>query len=176
LANATNLECITQVSFRGQSGRDLLVTSITAFDPNRPGARGAGYGRPRQKTLLFLSGGRRTACAQGTVTFSVIPGEPAMRKPDPELLPIQRPRCPRCQARMLTTKVENAADGFENAPLGAPHAVIPKRKRWPPIPLRLVLRRDGFQANWEGRSRPTTSHPKIYQPNCRIPDYQRIIN
>jgi hypothetical protein len=37
-----------------------------------------------------------------------------MRRPDPELLPIQRPRCPRCQVRLLTTAVKDAADGFEN--------------------------------------------------------------
>jgi hypothetical protein len=43
-----------------------------------------------------------------------------MRKPDPELLPIQRPRCPQCQARMLTTKVANAPDGFENRTFECP--------------------------------------------------------
>jgi tRNA(Ile2) C34 agmatinyltransferase TiaS len=37
-----------------------------------------------------------------------------MRKPDPELLPIQRPRCPTCQARMLILGVEDAPDGFES--------------------------------------------------------------
>jgi len=37
-----------------------------------------------------------------------------MRKPDPELLPIQRPRCPTCQTRMLTVGVEDAPGGFEN--------------------------------------------------------------
>ena len=44
----------------------------------------------------------------------LILGERAMRKPDPELLPIQRPRCPTCQARMLTLGVEDAPDGFES--------------------------------------------------------------
>ena len=41
-----------------------------------------------------------------------------MRKPDPELLPVHRPRCPRCQARMLTLGVEDAPDGFENRTFG----------------------------------------------------------
>ena len=41
-----------------------------------------------------------------------------MRKPDPELLPIQRPRCPKCQARMLTIKVEDASDGYESRTFG----------------------------------------------------------
>ena len=36
-----------------------------------------------------------------------------MRKPDPELLPIQRPHCPVCQTRMTTIGVEDAPDGFE---------------------------------------------------------------
>jgi transcription elongation factor Elf1 len=36
-----------------------------------------------------------------------------MPKPDPELLPIQRPRCPRCQMRMMSTKVDAETDGFE---------------------------------------------------------------
>jgi hypothetical protein len=37
-----------------------------------------------------------------------------MRKPDPELLPIQRPRCPRCQMHMVTTAVSPDAQGYEN--------------------------------------------------------------
>jgi len=36
-----------------------------------------------------------------------------MRKLDPELLPIQRPRCPKCQARMMSVGTEDAPDGFE---------------------------------------------------------------
>jgi hypothetical protein len=35
-------------------------------------------------------------------------------KPDPELLPIQRPRCPKCGARMLTTDLSPGPDGFES--------------------------------------------------------------
>jgi hypothetical protein len=37
-----------------------------------------------------------------------------MRRPDPELLPIQRPRCPTCQTRMVTLGSEDAPDGFES--------------------------------------------------------------
>jgi hypothetical protein len=36
------------------------------------------------------------------------------RKPDPELLPIQRPRCPKCQAWMRTARVSDGPKGFEN--------------------------------------------------------------
>jgi hypothetical protein len=37
----------------------------------------------------------------------------ATRKPDPELLPIHRPRCPRCQTRMITVGIESEPGGFE---------------------------------------------------------------
>jgi hypothetical protein len=35
------------------------------------------------------------------------------KKPDPELLPILRPRCPKCQMRMITAAVCDGPDGFE---------------------------------------------------------------
>jgi hypothetical protein len=36
-----------------------------------------------------------------------------MRTPDPELLPIQRPRWPKCQMRMVTIAFAPDAKGFE---------------------------------------------------------------
>ena len=36
-----------------------------------------------------------------------------MQRPDPELLPIQRPRCPNCQMRMVTTAAIPDSEGFE---------------------------------------------------------------
>lgn len=36
------------------------------------------------------------------------------KKPDPELLPAQRPRCPKCPMRMVSTAVTDAAEGFED--------------------------------------------------------------
>ena len=36
-----------------------------------------------------------------------------MTKPSPELLPIQRPRCPQCTTRMKATDVVPGPDGFE---------------------------------------------------------------
>jgi tRNA(Ile2) C34 agmatinyltransferase TiaS len=35
------------------------------------------------------------------------------KKTDPELLPIQRPRCPHCQTRMITDAVSDGPEGFE---------------------------------------------------------------
>jgi hypothetical protein len=36
------------------------------------------------------------------------------KKPDPELLPIGRPRCPRCHQRMVAAAVEEGPEGFEH--------------------------------------------------------------
>jgi len=37
-----------------------------------------------------------------------------MPKPDPELLPIHRPRCPDCQMRMITADVSSGPEGLEH--------------------------------------------------------------
>jgi hypothetical protein len=37
----------------------------------------------------------------------------AIRKPDPELLPIHLRRCPHCQTRMITVGIESEPSGFE---------------------------------------------------------------
>jgi hypothetical protein len=43
-----------------------------------------------------------------------------MQKPDPELLPIQRPRCPKCQARMKNAGVLDGPRGFEKRAFECP--------------------------------------------------------
>ena len=35
------------------------------------------------------------------------------KKPDPELLQVHRPLCPKCQKRMTTTAVSDGPEGFE---------------------------------------------------------------
>jgi hypothetical protein len=39
---------------------------------------------------------------------------PRTPKPDPELLPIHRPRCPNCHMRMMTTDVLPGLAGFDH--------------------------------------------------------------
>ncbi len=41
-----------------------------------------------------------------------------MTRPDPELLPTHRPRCPGCRMRMVSTAVTATADGFEDRTFG----------------------------------------------------------
>lgn len=35
-------------------------------------------------------------------------------RPEPSLLPIERPRCPACPGRMTLTKMAPASEGFDN--------------------------------------------------------------
>jgi hypothetical protein len=39
---------------------------------------------------------------------------PRTLRPDPELLPVHRPRCPDCQMRMITADVSSGPEGFEH--------------------------------------------------------------
>jgi hypothetical protein len=49
--------------------------------------------------------------ARRLALFSCRYGE--LEKPDPELLPVHRPLCPKCQKRMTTTAVSDGPAGFE---------------------------------------------------------------
>jgi hypothetical protein len=58
----------------------------------------------------FQSETEQTAFPERRYYCSVMP---VRKKPDPELLPIHRPRCPDCQARMITVDVATGPEGFE---------------------------------------------------------------
>jgi hypothetical protein len=62
------------------------------------------------KNPAVRSGSGQTGFRDGAI-FGPMPG---MQKSDPELLPVHRPRCPNCQARMITAGVLPRPDGFEH--------------------------------------------------------------
>jgi hypothetical protein len=62
------------------------------------------------KNPAVRSGSGQTGFRDGAI-FGPMPG---MQKSDPELLPVHRPRCPHCQARMITAGVLPRSDGFEH--------------------------------------------------------------
>jgi hypothetical protein len=58
----------------------------------------------------FLSDSAQTADS-GAVYFSPMS---RLSKPDPELLPTHRPRCPNCRTRMITAALSGGPVGFEH--------------------------------------------------------------
>ena len=55
----------------------------------------------------FCRGADRQGAQVGVIFFIML------AKPDPELLPIHRPRCPDCQTRMITVAIASGPEGFE---------------------------------------------------------------
>jgi hypothetical protein len=72
------------------------------------------------------------------------------KKPDPELLPVHRPLCPKCQKRMRTTAVSDGPDGFEHRRFECLKCTVTETRTLAP-PTRLNLMRCvGSQANYAG--------------------------
>jgi hypothetical protein len=67
---------------------------------------------PRFNFVLILGVGHRTdGFSDCGYSLAIVAN---WRKPDPELLPIHRPRCPKCEMRMRTARVSDGPKGFEN--------------------------------------------------------------
>jgi hypothetical protein len=60
----------------------------------------------------------------------------AMRRPDPELLPVQRPRCPKCQMRMLSVGIDDRPGGFEDHAFECLKCVLTETMHMPADPLK----------------------------------------
>ncbi len=68
-----------------------------------------------QPNSNFISGtGLTKTAGHFNIWVAVADMVSPMHKSDPELLPIHRPRCPKCQMRMRTTEIAPGPDGFEN--------------------------------------------------------------
>jgi hypothetical protein len=67
----------------------------------------------RPKSNLNLNVLRRQPDRQIPKTEPIFGDMASVRKSDPELLPIHRPRCPGCQMRMMSADVSSGPEGFE---------------------------------------------------------------
>jgi hypothetical protein len=69
------------------------------------------FGRKPNRQIFFCCSSffKLAAIFKMVVIFKMA----AMRRPDPELLPVPRPRCPNCQTRMIAVAIASGPEGFE---------------------------------------------------------------
>ena len=76
---------------------------------------------PRTGTFLEELSGTEQTKSCDNITMSAQPSVIAMStRPDPSLLPIERPRCPRCQFRMALISLEQRSDHSEKRTFECP--------------------------------------------------------
>jgi len=82
---------------------------VTGWPPPLPDADRSSLDGARNDISSFGRAPNRQVFRGGITFFAM----PRTTKPDPELLPIHRPRCPDCQMRMVTADVMPGPAGFE---------------------------------------------------------------